>query len=318
MQRGCLSMGAPQWPPSLSPSLLADLGVTKSLQPASLVERQPPIRRDIFCALKYRHIFPARIGFLEDAHDFCRRFSGCCNSEHRHTAMAFHTPADVSLTCRRSRRRPRGWDDVASTPESARTARQGALPCWPSRESLVNCQFDFPTGGQVKVPTPGVSSGQRPPPSVSSETATGWSQWGHGAPRPSDLMKLRQSGQYCSPMGPCAAAVGLIDADSSFGPLGREGHQGGSGQVTATPGGLAAGVRAVLATPGGQIAGPPNRAGPYRYAIVTRRGLSGHGACLWARLGGCGLRACGTTPRRSPRRCCRATDGRGATRPWSH
>src|SRR5919106_1892107 len=45
--------------------------------------------------LKYRPDFPARFGSFEDARGFCGDFFGWYNKEHRHSGIAFHTPADV-------------------------------------------------------------------------------------------------------------------------------------------------------------------------------------------------------------------------------
>lgn len=48
-----------------------------------------------FKTLKYRPEFPDRFGSFEDALQHCTRFFGWYNDEHRHSGIAFHTPADV-------------------------------------------------------------------------------------------------------------------------------------------------------------------------------------------------------------------------------
>jgi putative transposase len=74
--------------------LLADLGVTKS-HSRPRVSNDNPYSESQFKTLKYRPEFPDRFGSYEDAHQFCSRFFGWYNDEHRHSGIAFHTPADV-------------------------------------------------------------------------------------------------------------------------------------------------------------------------------------------------------------------------------
>lgn len=74
--------------------LLADLGVTKS-HSRPHVSNDNPFSESQFKTLKYRPEFPGRFGSFEDAHQFCNWFFSWYNDEHRHSGIAFHTPADV-------------------------------------------------------------------------------------------------------------------------------------------------------------------------------------------------------------------------------
>jgi putative transposase len=74
--------------------LLADLGVTKS-HSRPHVSNDNPYSESHFRTLKYRPDFPKRFGSFEDAHAHCSRFFEWYNDDHRHSGIAFHTPADV-------------------------------------------------------------------------------------------------------------------------------------------------------------------------------------------------------------------------------
>jgi putative transposase len=74
--------------------LLADLGVTKS-HSRPHCSNDNPYSESQFKTLKYRPEFPHRFGSFEDAHAFCARFFRWYNEEHRHSGIAFHTPADM-------------------------------------------------------------------------------------------------------------------------------------------------------------------------------------------------------------------------------
>ena len=74
--------------------LLADLGVTKSHNRPH-VSNDNPYSEAHFKTLKYRPEFPDRFGSYEDAHAHCQRFFAWYNDEHRHSGIAYHTPADV-------------------------------------------------------------------------------------------------------------------------------------------------------------------------------------------------------------------------------
>lgn len=74
--------------------LLADLGVTKS-HSRPHTSNDNPYSEAAFKTLKYRPIFPARFGSIEDAREFCRRFFTWYNEVHRHSGVALMTPEAV-------------------------------------------------------------------------------------------------------------------------------------------------------------------------------------------------------------------------------
>ena len=74
--------------------LLADLGVTKS-HSRPHCSNDNPYSESQFKTLKYRPDLPDRFGSYEDALAFCRRFFAWYNDEHRHSGIAWHTPASV-------------------------------------------------------------------------------------------------------------------------------------------------------------------------------------------------------------------------------
>ena len=74
--------------------LLADLGVRKS-HSRPYTSNDNPFSEAQFKTLKYHPSFPARFGSLEDGRSFCCSFFQWYNTEHRHSSLAFLTPADV-------------------------------------------------------------------------------------------------------------------------------------------------------------------------------------------------------------------------------
>ena len=74
--------------------LLADLGVTKSYSRPH-VSDDNPYSESQFKTLKYRHDFPGRFDSYEHALAWCRGFFPWYCYEHRHSGIAYHTPADV-------------------------------------------------------------------------------------------------------------------------------------------------------------------------------------------------------------------------------
>jgi putative transposase len=73
--------------------LLADLGVTKT-------HSRPRCSNDPFSeaqykTLKYRPDFPDRFGSIAHARDHCHQFFTWYNTDHRHSGIGYHTPADV-------------------------------------------------------------------------------------------------------------------------------------------------------------------------------------------------------------------------------
>jgi len=74
--------------------LLADLDVTSSFS-RPRVSNDNPFSESHFRTLKYAHDFPDRFDSFEHALEHCRRFFDWYNNEHRHSGIAFLTPADV-------------------------------------------------------------------------------------------------------------------------------------------------------------------------------------------------------------------------------
>ena len=74
--------------------LLADLGITKT-HSRPHVSNDNPFSESQFKTLKYRPDFPDRFGGLQDARVFCRPFFHWYNHEHRHSGIAYLTPAAV-------------------------------------------------------------------------------------------------------------------------------------------------------------------------------------------------------------------------------
>jgi putative transposase len=74
--------------------LLADLGVTKS-HSRPHTPNDNPFSEAHFKTLKYRPDFPEAFGSIQDARAFCRGFFTWYNTDHRHSGIGLHTPADV-------------------------------------------------------------------------------------------------------------------------------------------------------------------------------------------------------------------------------
>ena len=74
--------------------LLSDLGVTKT-HSRPYTSDDNPFSEAQFKTLKYRPDFPERFGCLEDARAHCQTFFHWYNHNHRHSGIAFMTPADV-------------------------------------------------------------------------------------------------------------------------------------------------------------------------------------------------------------------------------
>ncbi len=75
-------------------ALLADLGVTRS-HSRPHVPDDNPFSEAQFKTLKYLPNFPARFGSLAEARQFCARFFHEYNFVHRHSGIAWHTPASM-------------------------------------------------------------------------------------------------------------------------------------------------------------------------------------------------------------------------------
>jgi len=74
--------------------LLADLGVTKT-HSRPHVSNDNPYSESQFKTLKYRPGFPERFGSIHDTRSWCSPFFQWYNDEHRHSGIAYLTPADV-------------------------------------------------------------------------------------------------------------------------------------------------------------------------------------------------------------------------------
>lgn len=74
--------------------LLADLGVTKTHSRPHVSNDNPHIESH-FKTLKYQPEFPSEFANLAEARAFCQTFFRWYNTEHRHSALALLTPADV-------------------------------------------------------------------------------------------------------------------------------------------------------------------------------------------------------------------------------
>lgn len=74
--------------------LLADLGVTKT-HSRPHVSNDNPYSESQFKTLKYRPDFPDRFGSLQHARSWSSPFFQWYNHEHRHSGIAYLTPADV-------------------------------------------------------------------------------------------------------------------------------------------------------------------------------------------------------------------------------
>lgn len=74
--------------------LLADLGVTKTHSRPHVSNDNPHIE-SLFKTVKYQPEFPATFANLAEARAFCQNFFRWYNHEHRHSAIALLTPADV-------------------------------------------------------------------------------------------------------------------------------------------------------------------------------------------------------------------------------
>lgn len=75
-------------------ALLTDLGVTRS-HSRPRVSDDNPFSEAQFKTLKYLPNFPTRFGSLADAREFCAGFFHEYNFAHRHSGIAWHTPASV-------------------------------------------------------------------------------------------------------------------------------------------------------------------------------------------------------------------------------
>jgi len=75
-------------------ALLFDLGVTRS-HSRPHVSNDNPFSEAQFKTMKYLHDFPKNFNTVQDARVFCEGFFAEYNHVHRHSGIAWHTPASV-------------------------------------------------------------------------------------------------------------------------------------------------------------------------------------------------------------------------------
>ncbi len=100
--------------------LLTFLGIGRS-HSRPHVSNDNPYSESQFKTLKYSPAFPERFGSIHDARAFCERFLTRYNDEHRHSGIAYHTPASVhfgTAATIRDRRR-----EILNTAYTANPAR---------------------------------------------------------------------------------------------------------------------------------------------------------------------------------------------------
>jgi putative transposase len=100
--------------------LLAFLGIGRS-HSRPHVSNDNPYSESQFKTLKYSPAFPERFGSIHDARAFCERFLARYNDDHRHSGIAYHTPASVhfgTAAAVRDRRR-----EILDTAYAANPAR---------------------------------------------------------------------------------------------------------------------------------------------------------------------------------------------------
>lgn len=100
--------------------LLAFLGIGRS-HSRPHVSNDNPYSESQFKTLKYSPAFPDRFGSIHDARAFCERFLRRYNDDHRHSGIAYHTPASVhfgTAAAVRARRR-----EILDTAYAANPAR---------------------------------------------------------------------------------------------------------------------------------------------------------------------------------------------------
>jgi putative transposase len=74
--------------------LLTFLGIKRS-HSRPHVSNDNPYSEAQFKTLKYCPSFPERFGSIADARAFCESFFAYYNHDHRHSGIAYHTPASV-------------------------------------------------------------------------------------------------------------------------------------------------------------------------------------------------------------------------------
>lgn len=122
-------------------ALLADLGVTRS-HSRPRVSNDNPFSEAQFKTLKYLPDFPDAFVSLADARQFCARFFHEYNYIHRHSGIAWHTPASVHF----------GTDDAID--EARQTTLTAAYHAHPERFGRRPHPPTMPTQFWINQPTP--------------------------------------------------------------------------------------------------------------------------------------------------------------------
>lgn len=97
IEEGTLTIHSDRGSPMTSKTLaqlLADLEITQS-HSRPRVSNDNPFSESQFKTLKYRPDFPGRFGNFLEALEYCRHLFSWYNTEHRHSGIAYCSPADV-------------------------------------------------------------------------------------------------------------------------------------------------------------------------------------------------------------------------------
>jgi putative transposase len=152
--------------------LLADLDVTRT-HSRPHVSNDNPYSESQFKTLKYRPDFPDRFGSAQDARAWCRAFFPWYNDVHRHSGIAWLTPADVHHgRAEQTLARRAAVLDAASLRHPERfvkgTARIARLPeaVWINKPviDLEQQQGGYHGSSDSEISRPGASQGPSSPP----------------------------------------------------------------------------------------------------------------------------------------------------------
>jgi len=143
--RGQLTLHADRGAPMKAKAtafLLADLGVTRSHNRPH-TSNDNPFSESHFKTLKYQPRFPQRLGSIDDARNFCRRFFDWYNQDHHHAGIGLMTPDQVH------------FGQVDAVHAARQVALDRAFAAHPAR--FVNqapVPFAKPTAAWINRPTP--------------------------------------------------------------------------------------------------------------------------------------------------------------------
>ena len=131
--------------------LLTDLGVIQSLSRPH-VSDDNPFSEAHFKTIKYRPDYPDRFGAIEDARDFFERLFEWYHHQHHHSALGWHTPADVHFGRAELVRAQRARTlDAAYQLHPDRFVKGPPAP--PSIPAAVWINPPSPTCGEIATPT---------------------------------------------------------------------------------------------------------------------------------------------------------------------